>query len=227
MSLLAHSICSWHRPETQIPAIEPFRRASRCGTLQPCYGEKQKQASFLAPCPFHLLMAPPNHTPPLSLLAIEAFRLLGLILGGGANKSTGLGANKSKQPYYGEGLFAPPPKMGPRSGRKGWTCLHHPPRRAQEVAERPGLVCPAPRSGRQACGLVCPAPQELAGRTGLLCPAPQHGPKKWPKGLDLIAPPPKIGPKSGRKGLDLFSPPPKMGLRSGRKGLDLFARPPI
>ena len=184
LSLLAHSICLWHRPETQIPAIEPFRRASRCGTLQPCYGEKQKQASFLAPCPFHLLMAPPNHTPPLSLLAIEAFRLLGLILGGGANKSTGLsvtsggGANKSKQPYYGEDLFAPPPKMGPRSGRKGWTCLPHPPRRAQEVAERPGLLCPAPQ-------------QEVAERPGLDCPAP------------------KIGPKSGRKGLDLFPRPPR------------------
>ena len=120
-------------------------------------------------------------------------------------------------------LFAPPPKVGPRSGRKAWTCLPHPPKRAQEVAERPGLVCP-PRSG-----LVCPPPkkgprsgrkawtslprpptwsQEVAERPGLDCPAPQDRPKKW------------------RKGLDLFSPPPKMALRSGRKAWTCLPRPP-
>ena len=256
--------------------------------------KQQPTGSFVAPCPFHLLMAPPRNPDsghrtfsqskqmwdltallwgktetglfsrslpipfaygtaqphPSFVVAIEAFRLLGLILGGGANKSTGLGANKSKQPYYGEDLFAPPPKMGPRSGRKGWTCLPHPPRRAQEVAERPGLVCPAPRSGRQACGLVCPAPQEVAGRTGLVCPTPQKGPKKWPKGLDLFAPPevalfalppkkaqevaerpgllcpaPQHGPKKWPKGLDLIAPPPKIGPKSGRKAWTCFPHP--
>ena len=30
--------------QVQIRVIEPFRIASRCGTLQPCYGEKQKQS---------------------------------------------------------------------------------------------------------------------------------------------------------------------------------------
>ena len=231
--------------------------------------KQQPIGSFVAPCPFHLLMAPPRNpdsghrtfsqskqvwdltallwgktetgllsrslpipfaygaAQPCRSLPLRPSDFLGSSWGVGQTTSGG-GANKSKQPYYGEDLFAPPPKMGPRSGRKGWTCLPHPPRRAQEVAERPGLVCPAPRTGRQACGLVCPAPQDE--------------PKKWPEGLDLFAPPPKKGPRSGRKawtclpppkwpclpspqkrpkkwpkGLDFFAPPPNMDPRSGRK----------
>ena len=210
--------------------------------------KQQPTGSFVAPCPFHLLMAPPRNPDsghrtfsqskqmwdltallwgktetglfsrslpipfaygtaqphPSFVVAIEAFRLLGLILGGGANKSTGLGANKSKQPFYGEDLFAPPPKMGPRSGRKGWNCLPHPPKRAQEVAERPGLVCPAPPKWPKGLWTCLPRPPRSGRKNWTCLPHSQKGPKKWPKGLDLFA---------LQNGLDLS----KMDPRSGRK----------
>ena len=49
--------------QVQIRVIEPFRIASRCGTLQPCYGEKQKQA-----CPGHRTFSQSKQTWDLTVL---------------------------------------------------------------------------------------------------------------------------------------------------------------
>ena len=110
-------------------------------------------------------------------------------------------------------LFAPPPKMSPRSGRKAWNCLPHPPKRAPEVAERPGLVCPAPRSGRKAWTCL---------------PSPQKRPKKWPKGLQPFRP--LLGPIWG---VGQTSPPHSRVVwtclprpRSGRKACGLVCPTP-
>ena len=220
--------------------------------------KQQPTGSFVAPCPFHLLMAPPRNPDSGHRTFSQSKQMWDLTALLWGKTETGLFSRSLPIPFaygtaqphpsfvvarpsdflgssWGVGQTSPQAsgQTSPNSPTMGRTCLPHPPRWAQEVAERAGIVCPTPQEGPKkwpkGLDLFAPPPEVADRPVDLFAPPP----KKWPEELDLFAPLPKRAQEvAERPGLvcpprsGLVCPPPKKGPRSGRKAWTSLPRPP-